>query len=136
MLWILHLGYACIPIGLTLKLAAELGFGWGSGWLHAITVGAFTTMISAVSSRAALGHTGRPLIAAKPKIVAFVLISVAAVLRVIVTSVPASLLVLTLAGSAAAWIAAFVLWLVGLRPILWQRRMDSHAGYSARQREA
>jgi hypothetical protein len=26
-------------IGLTLKLAAQLGFGWGSGWLHAITGG-------------------------------------------------------------------------------------------------
>jgi uncharacterized protein involved in response to NO len=68
-------------------------------------------MILAVSSRAALGHTGRPLIATKPTIAALVLISAAAVLRVIVASVPASLIVPTLAGSAAAWVAAFVLWL-------------------------
>ena len=80
------------------------------------------------SSLLALGHTGRPLIAAKPTIAAFVLISAAAVLRVIAASVPASLIVSTLAGSAAAWLAAFVLWLWVYAPILLQPRIDDQPG--------
>src|SRR4029078_11579219 len=77
LLGILHLAYAWIPIRLGRKVADYLGFEWAQGWLHAITIGAFNTMILAVSSRAALGHTGRPLIATKRTIAAFVFVSLA-----------------------------------------------------------
>ena len=60
--WILHAAYAWLPIGLLLKSGYFLGgFGWGAFWLHALSVGAAAGMIVAVTSRAALGHTGRPL---------------------------------------------------------------------------
>jgi len=130
LLWILHLAYAWIPIGLALKVADYLGFEWASGWLHAITIGAFTTMILAVSSRAALGHTGRPLIATKLTIAAFVLISLAAVLRIAVDALPAAFYLPVLAGSAASWIMAFALWLWVYAPILWGRRLTGQLAAS------
>jgi uncharacterized protein involved in response to NO len=130
LLWILHLAYAWIPIGLALKVADYLGFEWASGWLHAITIGAFTTMILAVSSRAALGHTGRPLIATKLTIAAFVSISLAAVLRIAVDALPAAFYLPVLAGSAASWIMAFALWLWVYAPILWVRRLNGQLAAS------
>ena len=128
LLWVLHLGYAWIPLALALKVGASLGAAWGSGWLHALTVGAFTTMILAVSSRAALGHTGRPLVAAGPTIAAFALISVAALLRVVLGSLPPTLYVPALGASGLAWIAAFLLWLWVYAPILLKPRADGVPG--------
>jgi NnrS protein len=58
--WILHLAYAWLPLGLALKAGALLGgVGIAAFWLHALTIGALTTMITAVMTRAALGQRGR-----------------------------------------------------------------------------
>ena len=61
--WVLHLAYVWLPLGLTLKAAALLtGAAPAAFWLHALTIGAAATMILAVMTRASLGHTGRPLV--------------------------------------------------------------------------
>ena len=59
----LHLGYAWLPLGLALKAVALLsGAAFAAFWLHALTIGALTTMILAVMTRASLGHTGAPIL--------------------------------------------------------------------------
>jgi uncharacterized protein involved in response to NO len=128
LLWVLHLGYAWIPVALALKLAAALGLGWGAGWIHALTVGAFATMILAVSSRAALGHTGRPLVAPRAVVASFLLISAAALLRTVLDALPAGLYVPALLLSGLAWIGAFLLWLWAYAPILFRPRADGEPG--------
>jgi uncharacterized protein involved in response to NO len=83
LVWILHLGYAWVPIGL-----AALGLGpWiaglsGSAGLHALSVGAVGTMTLAVMSRATLGHTGRPLTAGTGTLTVYCLVTLAAGLRI------------------------------------------------------
>ena len=60
--WILHLAYLWLPIGLALKAAFLFGgFPWAAHWQHALGAGAAGSMILAVMTRASLGHTGRPL---------------------------------------------------------------------------
>jgi uncharacterized protein involved in response to NO len=60
--WVLHIAYAWLPIGLALKSVALLsGLALSAFWLHALTIGAATTMIMGVMTRASLGHTGRAL---------------------------------------------------------------------------
>jgi uncharacterized protein involved in response to NO len=85
--WVLHLSYAWLPIGLALKAVALL---WGSAfaafWLHGLTIGALTTMILAVMTRASLGHTGRPLIVDPLITLAYLLLTAAAVIRVFALS--------------------------------------------------
>jgi uncharacterized protein involved in response to NO len=61
--WVLHLAYLWLPVGLTLKAVALLdGAAFSAFWLHALTIGALSMMILAVMTRASLGHTGRPLV--------------------------------------------------------------------------
>src|SRR5262249_14161214 len=98
-LWILHLGYLWLIVGLALKGAAALsGAVPESAALHALTVGAIGTMLLAVMSRAALGHTGRPLKAHAQTVGAYVLISVAAMLRVAAALIPTAYMDLLMAS--------------------------------------
>jgi len=99
----------------------------GSAALHALTVGAIGTMLLAVMSRAALGHTGRPLRAHAPTVGAYVLISVAAVLRVAAALIPSAYMDLLMASSTA-WTVGFALFLWIYAPILVMSRPDGKPG--------
>src|SRR5690606_37039446 len=81
--WILHLGYAWIVVGLALSAVAEFtGLVPTAVVTHALGTGAIGTMIMAVMSRASLGHTGRRLIAPRRIVWAYYLLTAAALLRV------------------------------------------------------
>jgi uncharacterized protein involved in response to NO len=128
-LWILHVGYAWLPIALMLKAI------WLSGvpipatsWLHALTTGAFSTMILGVMSRAALGHTGRALIASRAMAVAYLLLTGAALTRVFVPMFLPETWLLWLSLSAGLWIAAFLIFVFVYGPILCRPRVDGRAG--------
>jgi uncharacterized protein involved in response to NO len=126
--WILHTGYAWLIIGLALKGVFLLtGVVFSTAWLHALTSGLFATMILAVMTRAALGHTGRPLIAPPLIAVAYVLITLAAILRVSGPLFPGIYLYsITIAG--VLWIGAFTLFLIVYAPILVMPRADGKPG--------
>ena len=121
--WILHLAYAWIPIGLGLKAWALLGSGTSdANWLHALTVGAITTMIVAVMTRTSLGHTGRRVEAHRLTVIAYGLLSIAALVRVAGPAVPSLSYVALIVAAAALWSAAFALYLWIYTPILGTRR--------------
>jgi uncharacterized protein involved in response to NO len=127
--WILHVAYAWIPIGLGLK---GVWISWhvaaAAGWLHALTTGAFATMIMAVMTRAALGHTGRPLVVATPIVIAYVLLMLAAVTRALAPAVAPAIPMTTWTVAGVLWIAAFTLYLIVYAPILVRPRVDGRPG--------
>lgn len=128
-LWILHLAYGWIIVGLTLKALYMLGGVWAaSAWLHALTVGAFSTMILAVMTRAALGHSGRPLVAAPPTVAAYVLLILAGLARIAVPVLPGSLFHIAVGAAGFLWIGAFLLFLWVYVPILTRSRADGRPG--------
>ncbi|WP_448203092.1 NnrS family protein [Azospirillum sp. sgz302134] len=128
-LWVLHLGYAWVPVALACKAAHLLGGVLAdSAWIHALTAGAFSTMILAVMTRATLGHTGRPLVAARPTVAAYLLLTAAAALRVLAPELPGDLSWHALEAAGAAWIAAFALYLWVYAPILLAPRADGRPG--------
>ncbi|HXP13396.1 MAG TPA: NnrS family protein, partial [Stellaceae bacterium] len=117
-LWVLHLGYLWLVVGLGLKAAAALGNAVPeSAALHALALGAAGTMIFAVMSRAALGHTGRALKVHPAITLAYLLVSLASVARIVV-SFAADTFILMLGLSGLAWIAAALLFLGVYAPIL------------------
>jgi uncharacterized protein involved in response to NO len=128
-LWVLHVGYAWLPIGLALKAAWLLGaLPWASQWLHALTIGVFATMILAVMTRASLGHTGRPISAGGSLAAAYLLLTLACAVRVFAPSLWPSHYLGALVASGALWIAAFAVYLFIYTPILVLPRADGKPG--------
>lgn len=121
LMWVLHLGYSWLALALIL-----IGFSgiWDaipfSAAIHALTSGAFATMILAVMSRAALGHSGRELAATPAMTTIFVMVTIAAVLRVAAPFLDGNSLTL-IWMSGIAWTAAFGLFSVVFYPILTRR---------------
>ncbi|MDH3219573.1 MAG: NnrS family protein [Gammaproteobacteria bacterium] len=129
LVWVLHAGYAWLPVSLAIKaLGLTVVTMPGASWLHALTVGAFSTMIMGVMSRAALGHTGRALVAPRGMIAAYLLVTGAALLRVFGPMLlPSALLTWSVLG-ALLWCLAFLIFLVVYAPILCRARVDGRPG--------
>lgn len=119
---ILHVGYLWVPVGLLLLGVSILDVSIPrSAAIHALTAGAMSTMILAVMTRATLGHTGRALVATKPTILLYCLVTLGAVLRV---TAGLSLIDYAIGRDAAAvaWATAFVLYLATYGPMLFGAR--------------
>ena len=127
--WVLHAAYAWLPLGLALKAAHLLaGAGWAAQWLHALTIGAAATMILAVMTRAALGHTGRPLVASRAIAVAYALLLAAALVRMCGPALLPAAYLATVEAAALLWIAAFAIYAWVYAPILTRERADGKPG--------
>lgn len=122
---ILHVGYAWIVIGLLLVALSAIDAVPPGSVSHALGSGAVGTMVLAVMSRAALGHTGRALIASRATVLAYALVTIGAAGRVLsATLVMPSLVV----PSGVAWAAGFLLFALVYAPILLRPRPDGRAG--------
>jgi uncharacterized protein involved in response to NO len=76
--------------------------------LHALTAGAIGTATLAVMTRSTLGHTGRPLVAGRGTTAVFVLVTFAALLRLL-APLAGEQYVLALGAAGLAWSTAFLL---------------------------
>ena len=127
-LWILHAAYAWIPLGLGLLALAQIGLVPVSTGVHALAVGATGGLIIGMITRTARGHTGRPLVVSRPEVLAYILVMMAAALRVLLPLLAPALLVPALVGSALAWSVAFLIYLWIFTPWLMQTRLDGKDG--------
>ena len=129
-LWILHVGYAWLAVGLVLRGIAELTdiIPLDAG-IHALTLGATGSMILGMMSRVALGHTGRSIMPAPLTVAAYWLVNAAALLRVLFALTwNDSLRTASLVGSGALWSLAFLCFVVVYLPILSRPRADGRPG--------
>ncbi len=127
--WVLHLGYLWLPVGFALKalsLLAHLVFA--AYYLHALTIGAATTMILAVMTRASLGHTGRPLVVARAVALAYVLLAAATLVRVFAPMLHDVSYTHVIVIAALLWTFAFGIFIVIYTPILVRPRKDGKPG--------
>ena len=123
LLWVLHLGFAWIPVGFAILGGSILGMPalWESG-IHALTYGAVGTLILGVAARVALGHTGRPLQAFPLVTLAFVFINLGAICRILAQPGHGSWMTL----SVALWLGAYGLFLMQYVPILLAPRLKEN----------
>jgi len=128
-LWILHLSYAWIPVGLALlgvsAVTAAVPLVLAD---HAFSVGAVGGMILGMITRTARGHTGLPLRAGRLEVIAYGLVHGAAVMRVALPLVWPAAYAAAMAASSLLWSAAFLLYLFVYTPILISPRVDGKAG--------
>lgn len=124
MLAILHLGYFWIALGAALLGASMLTDTVPiAAAIHAFTAGAIGTMILAVMTRVARGHTGRPLKADFQTTLIYALISAATLSRICAAFANAHMLLL-LEISAGLWVASFVLFVGVYGPMLMKPRIQ------------
>ncbi len=129
LVWVLHLGYAWIPLGLALKCAALLGgYAIAAFWLHALTVGALATMILGVITRAALGHSGRALEPDPRTVIAYALLLLAGLVRVFGLAFLGLSYPIVILVAAFLWTSAFASFLSVYVPILVSPRADGRPG--------
>ena len=127
LLWVLHLGYLWLPAGLALLAVSMYSPAVpGSVALHALTAGAMATMILAMTTRATLGHTGRPLTASRATAAIYLLVTAAAGAR-LASGLADEAGSALLHASAAAWVAAFALFVLSYGPMLLRRKVDPPA---------
>lgn len=129
LLWVLHLGYLWIGLGLVLiGLSAWVPALGGSAPTHALTVGALGTLVIGMMARVSLGHTGRPLVAPPSMRIAFLLVTLATLLRVVPPLVSVELVPASLVASGVAFSLAFALFVVAYAPLLTRPRVDGAPG--------
>jgi uncharacterized protein involved in response to NO len=117
LLFVLHAAYFWLPAGyLLLGLSIFGQIIPSTVALHALTMGGIAFMVLAVSSRVALAHTGRRLHAARLTVLAYWLLLLAVLLRLLSPYFPNYFLALD--AAAAAWILAFGLFVWVYLPIL------------------
>ncbi len=128
LVWVLHAAYLWIPVHLALRALAEMGWVTPSVAIHALTVGAAGGLIIGMMTRTARGHTGRPLQAGRAEVACYVLVLVAAAVRVFVPLVAPGQTLNAVLYSAALWSAGFALYAVVYGPMLIRPRIDGRPG--------
>ena len=122
MLWVLHLGYAWVPVGLALRAFSS------PAAIHAFTVGAIGLLTVGMMARVSLGHTGRPIVAPRALTAAFVMLAGASILRVGSQLLLVESYLWSLVAVGALWTAAFALFLYVVAPLLSRPRVDGKPG--------
>ncbi|MCX8953637.1 NnrS family protein, partial [Ruegeria sp. NA] len=121
----LHLGLMMLALGLLLWGSAVIGYGNEIGALHILGIGCVGGMTLAVMSRAALGHSGRPLVAPSPMAVGYGLMAAAALVRWLGSGLAGGYMTAMLTADGL-WIAAIGLYLFAMWPALTGPRAAKH----------
>jgi len=128
LVWILHASYGWIVVHLALRALAASGVVAESLAVHALTIGAIGGMTIGMMTRTARGHTGRPITADGFEAACFVLIQLAALIRVVGGMLVPGLYPVTVIVSGICWSAAFAIYAVRYWPVLSRARLDGKPG--------
>ena len=128
LLWMLPVAYAWLPITLALRALSLSNVVPIGAAFHALTIGAVASLMVAMMMRSALGHTGRPLVAGTADISAFVLLQLAATVRVFASFVTPGAYREAMIVSGVLWMLAFAVFLYRYWPILTRPRIDGRPG--------
>ena len=135
LLWSLHTALNFIWFGLIVLGVSYLMPAFNEGFIivishvwHILTIGAIGGLILAMISRVSLGHTGRPLTPPKSMIIAFVLISLSALIRAFGPWLLPEESTIFYDVSGFCWIVSFTLFVINYAPFLTQPRKDGHPG--------
>jgi len=128
LVWILHAAYAWIVVHLALRSLAALEVVAASLATHALTVGAIGGLTLGMMTRTARGHTGRPLVADRYESAVYLLIQLAALVRVFGPIAAPAFYLASIQWSGVLWALAFGLYAARYWPVLTRPRIDGKPG--------
>ncbi|MFC1684945.1 NnrS family protein [Pseudomonadota bacterium] len=127
-LWVLYTGYFWLILGYGLLALSAFGLTAPNLALHAITVGGIGVLTLGMMARVALGHSGRPLQTAPIINVAFILLNLAAAIRVLAPIAAPQMYLTWIHLSGGIWALCFLLFCAVYIPILIKPRSDGMPG--------
>jgi uncharacterized protein involved in response to NO len=127
-LWILHLSYGWVVVHLVLRGLAGFDLVPAGLATHALTVGVIGGLTLGMMTRTARGHTARPLKVGPWETASYVLVHLAAAVRVFLPFVFPQAYVTLIVVSGALWSAAFAIFTLAYIPILSRPRLDGQPG--------
>ena len=128
LLWMMPVAYSWLPVALFLRAVAGYSVVSQGSWIHALTTGAISGLMLAMMMRSSLGHTGRPLVANGMDMAAFLMLQLAAIIRVVAGLFATEHYQLVVIISGAMWILAFGVFLTRYWPMLSRPRIDGRPG--------
>ena len=128
LVWVLHAAYAWVVVYLVLRALAEWGVIAPPLATHALTIGVIGGMTIGMMTRTARGHSGRPLVADRFEVACYLLVQLAAIVRVFGGIALPDLYRATVVISGLCWSAAFALYAARYWPILTRPRLDGKPG--------
>jgi uncharacterized protein involved in response to NO len=128
LLWILYTGYGWIILGFALTALSAYALVLPSLALHAFTLGGIGVLTLGMMARVSLGHTGRALRVSNAIAIGFVLINIAALLRVLLPIAMPDWYSILMYMATLSWLAAFALFIFVYAPILTSARIDGQEG--------
>ncbi|WP_031435770.1 NnrS family protein [Methylobacter tundripaludum] len=128
LLWVLYAGYGWIILGFMLTVLSAYSVVLPSLALHAFTLGGIGVLTLGMMARVSLGHTGRAMKASNAMAIAFVLINVAALFRVLLPIAMPGWYENLIYVSTLSWLSAFSLFVFVYVPILSSARIDGQDG--------
>ena len=128
LVWILQLAYSWFIVGFILKASVIFNLNISLFSYHAFTVGGIGIMTLGMMARVSLGHTGREMKLNSWMVLAFILINIAAIMRVIVPIfLPDNYLqLIQLAGWL--WVLSFIIFFIIYTPMWLSSRIDGREG--------
>lgn len=128
LLWMMPVAYSWLPVALFLRVLAAHSVISQGAWIHALTTGAISGLMLAMMMRSSLGHTGRPLVASGMDMTAFLLLQLAAIIRVVAGLFDTGMYDSLVTVSGVVWILAFGVFLLCYLPMLVKPRIDGRPG--------
>lgn len=128
LLWVLYAGYGWIILGFGLTALSAYGLVLPSLSLHAFTVGGIGVLTLGMMARVSLGHTGRALRVSNAMAIAFILLNIAALSRVLLPIALPDWYGTLVYLSMLFWLAAFALFIYVYSPMLTAARIDGQTG--------
>jgi len=129
LLWSIHASIKFISFGLiVLGISYLIPEVPSSHVWHILTIGGMGGLILAMISRVSLGHTGRPLSPPKAMTLAYIFITIAALVRAFGPWALPEKTLLFIDISGTFWIFAFAIFAVTYAPMLLKARKDGRPG--------
>jgi uncharacterized protein involved in response to NO len=128
LLWVLYVGYGWLILGFLFTALSAYAVVSASSALHAFTLGGIGVLTLGMMARVSLGHTGRVLKASNAIALAFVLLNLAAVFRVLLPMALPDWYNSLVYLATLSWLAAFALFVFVYAPLLTTARVDGQEG--------
>jgi uncharacterized protein involved in response to NO len=126
---VLHVGMLFVILGFAARALADFGLAAaGTAPLHLFTAGALGVMVLAVMSRAALGHTGRALVASRALTLAYALVILGALVRGLLPYAGGPVATHAPVVGGSLWALGYLVYVVLYVPILMRPRVDGEPG--------